>query len=103
MTELLDVEGPWNPDLLAVMATEAQRIQAREKKDAFLGTVAAVATFFGKEGSEMSRSYGAMLDAALETIEAMKIERAGGTPATPAEKAAEKLEKLIHSLPGMKG
>jgi hypothetical protein len=85
------------------MATESQRIRARNKKDVFVGTVAAVATFFGKAGGEMSRNYGAMLDAALEMIDSMKIERAGGTPETASEKAADKLEKLIRSLPGMKG
>jgi hypothetical protein len=103
MTELLDVEGPWNPDLLATMTTEALRIRERNKKETFVGTVAAVATFFGKSGSELSRSYGAAVDAALEAIEGIRAARRGEEPKSALETAADKLEEILEKLPGLKG
>jgi hypothetical protein len=101
MSELLALEGPWSVDLLATMAGEAMRIQARNKKEVFVGQVAAISTFFG--GGEFSRDYAATLDKAAAAIERVRASRMGEEPETELEAAADKLEEILSNLPGMKG
>ncbi len=101
MTELLALEGPWSVDLLATMTGEAMKIRLLRKKETFVGMISAIGTFFG--GGEAGKEYGRALDVALEGLEELKRIRRGEAPVSEAEKAAEKLEKLLTMLPGMKG